>query len=324
METAAGQNEMMLWWRAVDGGAEITRVETADRYVVLPETAAGLPVTALGCRAFAPEQTASPEGTSLRITCGGGTAQSDTRRVERVTLPPTLRRVGDYAFYNCAALKELRFSEPVDRWGGSVFMNCRALDTFCLRAADGRAAAVSYLADELPGELDVTVEYPAGETARLIFPGYQEFYEENAPAHHFDYQIDGPGYPYHRVFRGKALPLTDFDELFPGMLAMEHDGLCALRLAWYRLRYPRELTAEAAARYLHYLRGRSGDVLAWLLENRDSGGMGWFLPRCGAAGEALRAAAEIARRTGQTEPLALLLEHQHRQVPAGWEKSFDL
>ena len=196
METAAGQNDLTLWWRAVPDGVEVTRVETGDRNVILPETVRGLPVTVLGHHAFSPDQPA-PEGTPLRLACGGGTPESDTRRIETVTLPPTVRRVGDYAFLGCAALRELRVTEPVDSWGGSVFMNCRSLRRFFVRVRDSRAESLSFFADELPVELDVAVEYPDGGTARLIFPEYRESYEENSPAHHFDFHLYGPGYPYH-------------------------------------------------------------------------------------------------------------------------------
>lgn len=323
METAAGQNEMTLWWRAVADGAEVTAVETSDRHVVLPETIQDLPVTALGHHAFSPDRSA-PEGTPLRLTCGGGTPENDTRKIETITLPPTLRRVGDYAFYNCTMLGELRMTEPVETWGGSVFMNCGRLCRFSIRARDNRAESVAYFADELPVELDVTVEYPDGERVRLIFPEYRESYEENSPAHHFDFHLYGPGYPYHHVFRERALPLAAFDALFPDLLATEHDPDCAMRLAWYRLRFPRELTAAAAAGYLTYLNGRTGDVLNWLLEERDSRGLAWFLPRCGAEIAILSAAAERARRLSLAEPLALLLEHRHRKEPDGLDKSFDL
>jgi len=57
--------------------------------------------------------------------------------------------------------------------------------------------SLAYFADELSRELDVTIVMPDGETARLIFPEYREIYEENCPAHHFDYNISGAGYPYH-------------------------------------------------------------------------------------------------------------------------------
>lgn len=323
METAAGQNDLTLWWRAAPGGVEVTRVETGDRNVILPETVRGFPVIALGHHAFSPDRPA-PEGTPLRLTCGGGTPENDARRIETVTLPPTMRRVGDYAFLGCAALRELRITEPVDCWGGSVFMNCRGLCWFFVRARDSRAESLSYFADELPVELDVTVEYPDGGMARLIFPEYRESYEENSPAHHFDFHLYGPGYPYHHVFRERALSLPAYDALFPGLLATEHDPDCAMRLAWHRLRAPRELTGDAAARYLKYLKSRTGDVLGWLLEERDNRGLSWFLPQCGADGKTLGGAAETARRLGLAEPLVLLLEQRRGQIPDGLSKSFDL
>lgn len=325
METMPGETEWLLTWRPVADGAEILRAATADRIGVLPPAIAELPVVALGNHALAPDRPAV-EGNRLRITCGASALERpDNRGLERLTLPPTLRRVGDYAFYNCTGLKELRLSEPVDAWGGSVFMNCRVLDTFYLRAADDRAVTAAYLADELVRELDLTIEYPGGEPARLIFPGYQEFYEENAPAHHFDYTIGGAGYPYHHVFKARALPLPEFDALFPGMLTKDHDPLTALRLAWNRLRFPRELEAAARTQYRTYLQSRAGDVLAWLLAARDSRGLSWFLPWCGADREVLGGAAETARRRGCAEMLALILERQHRESDGGGlDKRFDL
>lgn len=319
-----GVNNCILHWQAVAGGAEITAVETGDEAVDLPETIAGLPVVALGRHAFAPGQ-GGRLGTALRVACGGkAQVDPDPRRIRRVALPPTVRRVGDYAFYNCTGLEQLSVSEPVEYWGGGVFMNCRSLHRFSIRMAAGGAESAAYFADELPGELDMTLSYPDGGVARLIFPEYRESYEENSPAHHFDFHLYGPGYPYHHVFRRKALPMAEYDGLFPGMLAMEHEPDCAMRLAWYRLRFPRELGDAAAARYLDYLKSRCGHVLGWLLAERDSRGLAWFLPRCGGDREALSAAAESARRLGLSEMLALVLEQQHRQFSGGLEKAFDL
>ncbi len=65
-------------------------------------------------------------------------------------------------------------------------------------------------------------------------------------------------------------------------------------------------------------------MLAWLLEGRDSRGLAWFLPLSGADADALRTAAETARRLGLTEPLALLLERLREGGPEGLHKSFDL
>ena len=73
---------------------------------------------------------------------------------------------------------------------------------------------LAWFADELPWELDVTVEETDGTVFRLLFPEYREVYEENCPAHHFDYNIFGAGYPYHHSFRRKRLDLRTYDELW--------------------------------------------------------------------------------------------------------------
>lgn len=323
VETEMGQSALTLWWKPAPDGAEVTAVTSGEQHVFLPERVGGLPVTALGHHAFSPNRPA-PEGEPLRIVCGGGAPGDKPRGIEAVTLPPTLRRVGDYAFYNCSALKELHLAEPVNDWGSGVFMNCGHLRRFFIRAQDGRVESLAYFAGELATELDVSVDYPDGGIARLIFPEYREVLEENAPAHHFDFHLYGSGYPYRHVFRDRALSLQEYDRLFPGLLEKEHDPNCALRLAWYRLCAPRELTEQARERYLTYLKSRTEAVLAWLLEERDSRGLAWFLPRSGADAAALRAAAETARRLGLTEPLALLLERLRQAAPEGLNKSFDL
>ena len=147
---------------------------------------------------------------------------------------------------------------------------------------------------------------------------------ENSPAHHFDYAIYGPGYPYHHCFRERALDLREYDRLWPGMLAMDHDPESALRLAWYRLRWPRELSAEAEQGYLSYLTRRGEDVLAWLLERRDTWGLSWFLSWTSLDKAALERACDRARTGGCAEGVALLLEEQHRRFPTGKDKIFDL
>jgi|GEM_PF-228570 len=323
VETEMGQSALTLWWKPAPDGAEVTAVTSGEQHVFLPERVRGLPVTALGHHAFSPNRP-TPEGEPLRIVCGGGAPGDKPRGIEAVTLPPTLRRVGDYAFYNCSALKELHLAEPVNDWGSGVFMNCGHLRRFFIRAQDGRVESLAYFAGELATELDVSVDYPDGGTVRLIFPEYREVLEENAPAHHFDFHLYGSGYPYRHVFRDRALSLQEYDRLFPGLLEKEHDPSCALRLAWHRLRAPRELTEQSGQRYLTYLKSRAEAVLAWLLEGRDSRGLAWFLPLSGADADALRTAAETARRLGLTESLALLLERLREGGSEGLHKSFDL
>ena len=54
--------------------------------------------------------------------------------LESITLPSTLKTVGNTAFYNCTSLKEIVIPKKVTKIGTSVFRNCRALQSVSLPA----------------------------------------------------------------------------------------------------------------------------------------------------------------------------------------------
>ena len=330
METVSGASNWKLVFRREGGGVTLLRAGTPDARAVLPEELLGLPVTALGDRALALDQQTAPlpaGAETLLVTCipPEEGAAWDNRALQDLALPETLRTVGDYALLNCPALKTLRISDGVFRWGGGVLMNCRSLDTLHLaRTGPGQGESLAWFAGELSRELDVTVYGPGGETARLLFPEYTELYEENCPAHHFDYFIAGAGYPYHHCFRQKRLSLKEYDALWRGFLGMDHDEGAALRLAWRRLRYPAGLGESAAADYRAYLRAHSAEALRLLLDEGDTEGLSLLLKLARPGREELGAACALARERGDAAALAVLLEEQHRRFPAGLEKSFTL
>lgn len=326
METVSGVNNWKLVIRREAAGVTVLRAVTCDESAALPETLFGLPVTALGDRALAPGAPAVP-GEAVQVTCGSlpGEDGWDNRRLKALTLPRHLRRVGDYALLNCGGLERLRLWDDVEFWGGGALMNCQKLDTFHLtRTGEDQGESLAYFADELSRELDVTVVTAAGETARLLFPEFLEVYEENCPAHHFDYNIYGAGYPYHHCFRQKKLSLKDYDGLWRGCLAMEHESGTALRLAFWRMRYPLELSEQAATAYGSYLQSRAAETVDWLLAERDMAGLAFLLNRTAPDRDTLAAACQRAREAGAAEAVALLLEEQHRRFPAGGNRSFDL
>ena len=203
-------------------------------------------------------------------------------------------------------------------------MNCRALDTFHITCTGEEGELLAYFAGELSRELDMTLTWADGQTARLIFPEYVEVYEENCPAHHFDYSIYGAGYGYHHSFYQKKLNFKTYDDLWRPMLGMEYDKDCALRLAWWRLRYPVELTEQAEKAYLDYLRQWPLAAGRWLLERRDRPGLQFLLRTLDWSRDDLAALCGEAREQDSPEALALLLEEQHRRFPTGLDKSFDL
>nr|WP_325212316.1 hypothetical protein [uncultured Oscillibacter sp.] len=331
MESVSGAgNWKLVLRREESGGITILRAGTPDARASLPERLFGLPVTALGDRALAPERQGAPlpaGAETLLVTCGPlGEEAWDNRSLRDLTLPETLEAVGDYALLNCSALKTLRIHDRAGRWGGGVLMNCRSLDTLHLtRTGPEQGEALAWFAGELSRELDVTLYEPGGEeAARLLFPEYTELYEENCPAHHFDYSISGAGYPYHHCFRQKRLSLKEYDALWKDFLGMEHEERAALRLAWRRLRWPADLGEPAAAGYRAYLRQHAGEALRLLLAEEGGAGLPLLLELAEPDREALSAACALARERGDAAALAALLEEQHRRFPAGVEKSFAL
>lgn len=330
METVSGASNWRLVLRRENGGIAVLRAGTPDARAVLPDHLLGLPVTALGDRALAPERQGErplpPGAEAVLVTCGPAEGDWDNRRLRDLALPGTLRAVGDYALLNCAALEVLRMWDGVLRWGGGALMNCRELDTLHLtRTGPDQGEALAWFAGELSRELDVTLYGPGGEeTARLLFPEYTELYEENCPAHHFDYSISGAGYPYHHCFRQKKLDLKEYDALWPDFLGMEHEEEAALRLAWYRLRRPAGLLETAAERYRTYLRSHAAGALRLLLARERGDGLALLLETVSPDREALSAACALARERGDTASVALLLEERRRRFPEGLEKSFAL
>lgn len=325
LEIISGVSGWKLTVRREGDGIAVLRAEACEPAAVLPETLWDLPVTALGDHALAPG--AGPVfGREVVVSCGPlpPDAQWDNRNLRDLTLPASLERVGDYALFNCGELKVLRLGDGVRYWGGGAIMNCRRLDTFQVDCAGREGELLACLAGELPGELDVTLRRGGETAARLIFPEYVEVYEENCPAHQFDYNIYGAGYGYHHCFYGKKLDIKAYDALWRPMLAMEHDGDCALRLAWWRLRYPAELTDRAAADYRAYLRSHVLEAVQFLLSLGDVSGLGLLLAEAQPDRETLAAACALARERGNAAALALLLEERHRRFPTGAARDFTL
>ena len=322
MTTVAGANNWRLTLRREAAGVTVLRAATCDERAALPDTLLGLPVTALGDHALVPGA-AEAEGERLTVTATPSERPWDNRALRELTLPRTLAAVGDYALMNCAALAILRFHDGPIRWGTGALMNCRALGRFQLtRVPGGEGGSLAWLAGELSRALDVSILENGAEVLRLFFPEYMEEYEENGPAHHFDYRVHGAGQPYRQAFRNRRLNLYDYDALWPRFLLGEHEIADAVRLSRFRLDRPEGLAEEAAAGYERYLTDHAADALSQLLQEGDSAALHRFLRRVPCPAEALRLAAEQARGMSDTAAGALLLEELHRR--GGGRSRYDL
>ena len=324
METIQGLTNWQLTVRREGDAVTILRALTCDQNAVLPDTLFGLPVTALSDRALA-AGAAGVEGEALRVLGGAESEEWDNRNIRALTLPRPLESIGDYAFMNLRAMQTLRFWDDLRATGSATFMNCRGFARIELtRTAPTQGPALSSIVRNLQQELDVTIDRTDGNSLRLIFPEYVENYTENTPAHHFELKISGGGYAYHSVFRDKTLSVPDFDALWPGYIAAEHDGDSALRLAYYRLRYPSGLSETARERYAAYLRRRLGPALSYAMAEKDMQGLRLLLALGDQGPGTLEAALTESRERRLTEATALLLETRRARSGAGRAKKWEL
>ena len=323
MEKIYGVSNWRLTIRRAEDHVEILRAVTCDSKAILPDTLFDLPVTELGSYALSPM--AKPvEGEEILVSRGGD-GEWDNRSLQDLTLPAALTEVKNFAFYGCRKLQTLHLHDGIDHWGNDCFMNCHRLSRLYLnRISEEQGASLSFICDETREELDVSILNTDGTEFRLIFPDYGEDYEENCPNHHFDFHISGGGYSYHHNFPGKQLSLRAYDENWAQYLRKQHEDETALRLAYYRLRYPVGLEAFAEEQYFDYLRAHTEDAVLWQISQKDSKGLTMLLDRLQPAPSILHHACEQARKEENTEALALLLERQRQSQPRGFSRDFDL
>ncbi len=324
MERISALSNWRLKIRREEAGVTVLRASTCDADAVLPDELFGLPVVRLSDRALA-SGAADVPGEELELSCGMPDRDFDNRHIRRLTLPRGLKSIGDYAFLNLREMEELCLFDELQGVGGACFMNCRSFSRLDLtRTSPQQGPALAAIVSALPQELTAAVHGGTEGELRLVFPEYVERYEENSPARHFDFKIGGAGYPYHIVFRSRKLNVADYDALFPGMLAVEHEEDTALRLAFCRLRWPADLSERAAAVYRAYLEKHREDALLYALRMRDGEGLSLALSLAGLTQGDLTAALDAARASGYTEGAALLLEKRHRLFPTQTSRKWEL
>ena len=75
---------------------------------------------------------------------------------------------------------------------------------------------------------------------------------------------------------------------------------------------------------MEYLKAHTEEALLWQISQRDGTGLTLLLDKLTPAEAVLHSACEQARREGNTEALALLLERQRKSKPRGFDRDFDL
>ena len=101
-----------------DGTAEVIRYTGPWKKIRVPSSLHGAPVTSVGEKAFY-----CPSGDYLPFA---------RKELEEIALPPTLRRIGEGAFWGCGYLRSLTLPDGVTEIGDNAFDSCGRLRALVL------------------------------------------------------------------------------------------------------------------------------------------------------------------------------------------------
>ena len=120
-------------WSIGESGATLVDAANATGRVVVPDEVGGVPVTAVGARAFLGRD-----------------------RLEAVTLPETVGEIGESAFYGCAALRWAVLPRRMASIGPRAFQGCESLRTIRLPEGLGAVAPRAFYLCRRLIEIDVS------------------------------------------------------------------------------------------------------------------------------------------------------------------------
>lgn len=322
---------LRIEYTPLQGGAALISCTGYGSSVHLPKQVDGLPLLEICPYAFSASGAAAehlPVGTEIRCAkTGSQAAPGSTKQflggasLREITLPPSIRVIGEYAFYNCVSLSNISLGAGAARVGNGAFMNCGALGNIFFSAASDAETCLPGLLTEIQRE--VRVFFRCGEeTSEWIFPEYYEESVENAPAHIFEHFIHGAGYRYRQCFQGNRLDAEQYDRQFP-MAQVEGDSKTVLRIALTRLRHPVRLSETAEKQYLIFLKESADAAAGLLISDDDPEGLKFFAARSVFTQDNIDNAVGTAARAGRTECLSVLMNERHTRF-APKEKTFDL
>ncbi len=290
-----------------NNGAILLRCRGEDPHACLPSHLGGVPLVGIAGYAFSEKPPVPPADVQL---CQAGEANGAPELagnfVQHLSLPDGVQFIGPSAFYNCRHLEALELPFSLSRIDGDAFMNCRSLNTLLLRANPAHPGPLRQAGMLLAHTFRADFVQDGQVTARLLFPEYYEDLEENAPAHLFSREVVGVGYRLRQCFTGETLRFAEYDRI--ACAAADEPPARLAQLALERLRFPYELSADAAQNYRSWLQAHAADALCYAVR-LDSDALLAFALELGFADHtSITEAAALARTLQKPRAAALLLQ----------------
>ena len=224
--------------------------------VVIPDVIDGKPVREISEYAFSGKNTDSDTGDGIEFRLAGDV-------LGFVTLPDTLRKIGNLCFYQCYELKSVSIPNTAIEIGSDAFMNCKKLDTIRIRGSVKEASSLRQILLQRTSATDVWFE-----DAAVHFSEYTEKYDLIGPAHIFELNIEGEGFRARKCFDGDVFDIRMYDDVFEKAVDTEDEKtLC--KMAALRLSRPISLDDKIKENYLSYLLDHMDRYLDEAIKDKD-------------------------------------------------------
>lgn len=301
-----------------NGEITILRCYGSSGSVVIPEELEGLPVTELSAYAFAGEISQEPENTGgFPCICGN--------RLEEVYLPPTIRRLGRYIFYNCLQFRKLSFYSNIAFMGAGAFTGCENLSCLEMYQLDGKSCLREILQD-LKQKVTVDcysvvdgkktdIQHSTGSMERIWRLVYPEFFEEaveNTPARIISTQTHGMGIQYRNAFANTQVVFSEYDRLFhTGKYNIDLRNIIDMSIS--RLRFSFALDGKARDAYAKWLSGHLREAALFLLEQEDMENLRWLIESFVTEAEQIEVVLEEAKRLEAVQAVSVIMDVKHQR-----------
>lgn len=242
--------EICVYYEKInEDSIRINKVYSSSPTIEIPECIDGYIVREIGNYCFSKKEVdlsnsiLSHEIRSSYHECSG----SD---VESVRLPSTLKKLGNYAFYNCRMLKEVFLPSSLMSIGSDAFMNCLRLNHIHYDCSIFSATILKQILTQITW--DIEVDFIDGS---IFYPEYNGSYDEVGPAHIFALNIEGEGFRMRQCFKDGKIDFDGYDACFEKLCAEESES-CIFHVAILRFmmgseRYIPYLKAHDLTSYLH-------------------------------------------------------------------------
>lgn len=302
-----GKDESMTFaYEIKNGEAVILRCYDYGTEAEIPEYIEGCPVTELAPYAFSAhrEEKGLPlDGSETEPVLKGS-------RLTSVSLPPSLRKIGAYAFYNCSCLEKISFYGGLADLGAGLFTGCHGVKELCLTLGSEETSCLKEVLLEIPEKLCVEIE--GKKRARLVFPEFFEESVENTPARILMIQMHGSGMNFRNSFYERKLDLRTYDScFFMAKAAEDFDTVAELALS--RLRFPADLTGENRKMYETWVKENASRVMQRAVKRQDAQELDFLTGSLSFSAGELQEAASLAAAEDFPEGTSILMNALYKK-----------